>query len=109
MNRESVIFSFVFLGLLSISYVNAQSGYISPYISSFGDSKIAKEVANLISVLSAGVSLLYALQIYQKMQKGEEEIANKIYIWLMGFILLFIGSMFVSWFFFQDYEAVKVY
>jgi hypothetical protein len=108
MNKQKITVFFIIM-LFSITCVNAQNGYISPYINSLGGNKIAKSVSNLISALSACMGLLYAFQIYQKMQKGEEEITNKIYIWLTGFILLFVGSMFVSWFFFQDVDTIKIY
>jgi DMSO reductase anchor subunit len=97
------------LYILSISYTNAQTGYISPYINTLSGNKIAKQVSNLISILSAGMSLLFAFQIFQKMQAGDEDVGKKIFVWLSGFILLFLGSMIVSWFFFNDTETVKVF
>lgn len=97
------------LFILSISFTNAQTGYVSPYINSLSSNKIAKQVSNLISILSAGMSLLFAFQVFQKIQAGEEDMGKKIFVWLSGFILLFVGSMFVSWFFFNDAETVKVF
>lgn len=95
--------------LLSIAPIQAQTGYISPYLNTIDGDRIPKRVANLVSVLSATMSLLYAFQIYKKMQEGQDEMAKRIYVWLSSFILLFVGSMFVSWFFFQNTETIKVF
>lgn len=109
MRSYKFIITITWLYILSISYANAQTGYISPYINTLSGNKIAKQVSNIVSILSAGMSLLYAFQIFQKIQAGDEDMGKKIYVWFSGFILLFVGSMFVSWFFFNDAETVKVF